>query len=178
MKPNVFSSIRLPKMNRLPSPTKLSTFTKPRPIASKTSLPPGTSSTRAAKATCRPTPVATSFQSTRPFLFEASHAMPMSTARPKRPKSTRVMASTQVSQLQPAAGGVVVIVEETCAQSTCLLLISIEVEFLDHPGLPALLFRDGDAQVPGLDRSGQVEAGVRLAHHLLRNHGPVPAIVG
>src|SRR6187455_2976013 len=112
MKPKVLTSIRLPKMNLLPSLTKLRTLTKPWPIASKTSLPPGTSSTTAANAICRPTPVATSFQSTRRLLFDASQAMPISTARPKRPKATFAMASTQFSPMQPAAGSVVVIVRK------------------------------------------------------------------
>ena len=119
MKPKVLTSIRLPKMNLLPSLTKLSTFTKPWPIASNTSLPPGTSSTTAAKAICRPTPVATSFQSTRRLLFEDSHAMPISTARPNRPKATRVMASTQFSPMRTRNRQRVVIVRiEACSTLT------------------------------------------------------------
>ena len=45
-------------------------------------------------------------------VFDASQAMPISTARPKRPKATFAMASTQFSPMQPAAGSVVVIVRK------------------------------------------------------------------
>ncbi|MNM26592.1 hypothetical protein D3C81_370570 [compost metagenome] len=73
-------------MNFEPSLTKLSTFTKPWPSASNTSRPPGTRITSAAKAICRVMPVATSFQSTARLLLENSQVMPISTAKPNRPK--------------------------------------------------------------------------------------------
>ncbi len=69
-----------------PSLTKLSTLTKPLPSASNTSRPPGTSNTSAANEICRARPVATSFQSIARRLLENSQVMPMSTARPNRPK--------------------------------------------------------------------------------------------
>src|SRR5690606_15918407 len=80
-------------MNSEPALTKASTSTNRWPSQSKTSRPPGTSSTRAANAICRVTPVPTSFQSTRPLLLENSQVIPMSTARPKMPKPIRVNAS-------------------------------------------------------------------------------------
>jgi|GEM_PF-5636755 len=86
MKPYLDTSIRLPKMKPEPSLTKLRILTKPWPSQSNTSRPPGTSSTSAAKAICRLMPVATSFQSTAFLLLENSQVMPISTARPNRPK--------------------------------------------------------------------------------------------
>ncbi|MCY1248276.1 hypothetical protein D9M72_616900 [compost metagenome] len=86
MKPNWLVSIRLPKMKREPSLTKLSTLTKPSPSSENASRPPGISSTTAAKAICRVIPVITSRQSTERLLFENSQAMPISTANPNRPK--------------------------------------------------------------------------------------------
>ena len=56
-------------------------------------LPQPVISTKAANAICRPTPVATSFQSTARRLFENSQTMPMSTANPNRPKPIRPSAS-------------------------------------------------------------------------------------
>ena len=55
----------------------------------------GTSSTKAANATCNATPVSTRRQSTAFLLFENSQAMPISTARPNRPKPIRASASIQ-----------------------------------------------------------------------------------
>src|SRR5690606_10733404 len=80
-------------MNSEPALTKPSTCTNTWPSQSKTSRPPGTSSTRAANAICRVTPVPTSFQSTLPLLLENSQVIPMSTARPNRPKPIRVKTS-------------------------------------------------------------------------------------
>src|SRR5688500_10795710 len=62
--------------------------------------------------------------------------------------------------------------------SPCLPFVAVEVEFLDHPGLPAFLFRDGDAQVPGFNRGGEVQPRVRFTHHACRDHSPGLAIVG
>ena len=97
MKPYFGMLIRSPKMKFDPALTKLSTLTKPLPRALNTSLPPGTSSTSAAKAICSVTPVTTSFQSTDFLLLENDHAMPISITRPNRPKATRAIASTQFS---------------------------------------------------------------------------------
>jgi hypothetical protein len=80
-------------MNPEPAFTKARTWTNRWPSQSKTSRPPGTSSTRAAKATCRVTPIPTSFQSTRQRLLENSQVIPMSTARPNTPKAIRVNTS-------------------------------------------------------------------------------------
>src|SRR5687768_9327187 len=65
-----------------------------------------------------------------------------------------------------------------CTDGTELLFVAVEVEFLDHPGLPAFLLRDGDAQVPGFNRRGEVEPGVGFANRRRRDHGPRLAVIG
>ena len=97
MKPNFSVSIRLPKMKPEPAFTNSRIFTKPWPSQSNTSRPPGTSSTRAAKAICSVMPVATSFQSMARRLLENSQTMPISTARPNRPKPIRPKTSSMYS---------------------------------------------------------------------------------
>src|SRR6188768_269607 len=58
------------------------------------------------------------------------------------------------------------------------LFVAVEVELLDDPRLPAFLLHDGNAQVPRVDRGGQVQSGVRFADDLRRDHRPVLAVVG
>src|SRR5688572_5744852 len=79
----------LPKMNVEPALTKLRILTKTWPSQSNTSRPPGTSSTSAANAICRVTPVTTSFQSTAFLLLENRNTMPISTASPNNPNPIR-----------------------------------------------------------------------------------------
>src|SRR5678816_2689186 len=67
---------------------------------------------------------------------------------------------------------------KACPARLSLPFVAVEVDFLDHPGLPAFLFRDGDAQVPRFNRGREVQTGVRFTHHAWRDHLPGLAIVG
>jgi hypothetical protein len=92
-KPYLSWSAMPPRIIFEPSLVKPIRVTKTLPRPSKMLPPHVVISTNAAKAICSATPVPTNFQSTAFLLFENVHAMPISTAKPNRPKPIRVKAS-------------------------------------------------------------------------------------
>src|SRR5689334_22799638 len=58
-----------------------------------------------------------------------------------------------------------------------LPFLPIEIQLVDLPRLPTILFKDGNAQEPPVHRRRKVEPRMRLTYYTRRHHAPVLPII-